>query len=154
MRWFYDLGVMASDRGAAMGEPTGKTDPAGRSDRTRESEAFCRHQFGEAVRNMANTVTWTHIVERTIEGKADVVATCEESSRALADLVTTFDRFRVIEAGEAVVIESRAEYRGGDGDVSRVASCDIFDFSGASLQAITSFTAEGCPGPGIRHRQR
>jgi len=125
-----------------MGEPTGKTDPAGGADRTRVAEAFCRHRFGETFRHMADTVTWRLIGERTIEGKADVVATCDESSRALADLVTTFDRFRVIEAGETVVVESQAEYRAGDGEVSRVASCDIFDFSGASLQAITSFTAE------------
>lgn len=37
-----------------------------------------------------DTVTWELIGERTVEGKANVVATCEESSRALADLDTRF----------------------------------------------------------------
>jgi limonene-1,2-epoxide hydrolase len=110
------------------------------------AEAFSRHRFEETIPHMLDDLEWTLVGERTIVGRADIVAECEESAGYLADVRTTFNAFRVVANESSVVIDSRADYVDRDGEASHVASCDIYDFVDERLAAITSYTVELSPG--------
>lgn len=111
-------------------------------DRTIEqtAEAFCRHRFAEAYPYLLDDVRWTLVGDREVSGREDVIRTCEESAGYLAGVTTTFRKFRVVVGEDCVVVDSEAEYAGGDEQPSVVASCDIFDFSDGRLSGITSYT--------------
>lgn len=106
------------------------------------AEAFSRHRFGEVVAALDDDVTWTLVGGEVVQGRSAVVQLCERSARELSDVTTTWDSFRVVDAGATVVVESWATYTATDGDVSRVASCDIYDFFDGRIGSITSFTVE------------
>jgi len=108
---------------------------------TQVAEAFCRHRFAETYESLDDDVEWRLVGGSPIRGKAAVMAACEESAAELAGVSTSFSRFRVIEAADCAIVESEAEYQ-ASADTSRVASCDIFDFVGDRVMAITSFTVE------------
>jgi hypothetical protein len=109
---------------------------------TEIAEAFSRHDFGATFPYILDDIEWTLIGGDPIQGKADVVSTCEGSSDELADATTKFSKFKVITADDCVVIDSQAEYIDGEGESSHVASCDIYDFVDGNLAAITSYTLE------------
>jgi hypothetical protein len=109
--------------------------------KTEVAEAFCRHRFGETYASLDDDVEWRLVGAGPIRGKAAVIAACEESAVELAGVSTSFSRFRVIEAADCAIVESEAEYQ-ASAETSRVASCDIFDFVGDRVRAITSFSVE------------
>ena len=110
-------------------------------DATTIAESFSRHRFVETYPSMLDDLEWTQVGGTHVRGKDEVVALCEESAKYLAGVRTTFHRFKLIEAGDCVVIDSRAEYVDDSGS-STVASCDIYDFDSGMLAAITSYTVE------------
>jgi hypothetical protein len=71
-------------------------------------------------------------------GRDLVVAKCEESAQYLSSVTTTFSQLQAIPAGEYVVVQSDATYADPGGDVARVASCDVHQFAGDLVVAITS----------------
>jgi hypothetical protein len=91
---------------------------------------------------MADDIRWDLVGDRPIVGRDAVIGLCTESAAHLAGVTTTFRTFRVIEAPDTVVTESTAEYAGADGDLSVVASCDLYRFDGDTLVEITSYTVE------------
>jgi ketosteroid isomerase-like protein len=103
---------------------------------------FSRHRFDETYRFMLEDIEWTQIGGPHARGKDAVVSVCEESARYLTQVTTTFLHFRVIQADDCVVIDSRAEYIDNQDGSSNVASCDIYDFTGGKLAAITSYAVE------------
>lgn len=107
------------------------------------AEAFSRHRFAEVFPHLAPTVRWEIVGGTVLDGRDAVIAACEESAAFLAGVTTEFTAFRLVVGATTVVVDSRATYRGADGDASTVASCDLYDVddSGA-LAAITSYTVE------------
>jgi ketosteroid isomerase-like protein len=103
------------------------------------AESFSRHDFPVAYPYLHEDVTWTLVGDRRVVGRADVVATCERSAAYLAGVTSTFRRVKVVEAGSCVVVECEVEYA-EDAGLSRVSSCDLFDFTDGRLTAITSYT--------------
>ncbi|MBJ2119784.1 hypothetical protein I6N91_02170 [Arthrobacter sp. MSA 4-2] len=63
----------------------------------------------------------------------------------LKDVHTDFEQFRVLTAGESVIVDSIARYAGADGSLSRVASCDIYDFVEGRVAKIRSYNVELAP---------
>ena len=105
------------------------------------AEAFSRHRFEETYEAMLEGIRWNVPGADGAVGKERVIASCEEARSFLAGVQTTFDRVRVLPAGDAVVVETEATYVDGE-DVSRVASCDVYDFAGDRLSAISSYNVE------------
>jgi ketosteroid isomerase-like protein len=103
---------------------------------------FSRHRFDQTYRFMQDDIEWTQVGGTHARGKDAVVSVCEESAKHLAQVTTTFHHFRVIEADDCVVIDTRAEYVDKQDGSSSVASCDIFDFSNGKLAGVTSYTVE------------
>ncbi len=106
------------------------------------AEGFCRHEFTQTYAAMRDDIEWLLVGDRVIATKAAVIAECEKSSQYLASVKTSFERFRVIDGGQTVVVDSLAAYVEADGSETKVASCDIFDFADGAIAAITSFTVE------------
>jgi hypothetical protein len=105
------------------------------------AEAFSRHRFTETYVFLDADVRWNNVNGPQVAGRDAVIETCRRSAEWLTGVTTTFTRFRLISGGDTVVVDSEAVYA-GPGGVSRVASCDIYDFAGSVLTAITSYTME------------
>ena len=105
------------------------------------ASSFSLHRFEQTYRFMLEDVEWTQVGGTHARGKEAVMGVCEESAKYLAQVRTTFHHFRVIEADDCVVIDTRAEYVDDEGS-SIVASCDIYDFTEGKLAAIISYTVE------------
>ena len=109
---------------------------------TQVARAFSTHDFEAVIERMSVTLTWDLVGGRTYTGKEEVVAACRESADYLSDITSTFESVRIVDGGSTVVVDTRASYTEDDGSVSRVASCDIYDFEGELLTKITSYTVE------------
>jgi limonene-1,2-epoxide hydrolase len=107
------------------------------------AEAFSRHHFKAAYPYLADGVRWNIVGDKLVEGKEVVIAVCGESAAYLAGVKTDVVRFRAIVTAGCVVIDSVAEYTAeADEGISRVASCDIYDFADGQVSEITSYTVE------------
>jgi limonene-1,2-epoxide hydrolase len=108
------------------------------------AEAFSRHAFREVYDVLHPQVVWTLVGEARIEGKEQVVETCEQSLTMLEHTITQFLRFKTIADAEAVAIDTLAKYVEGSNS-SFVRSCDVYEFTDGYLTEITSYTAEVQP---------
>ena len=106
------------------------------------AEAFSSHRFSQVYPHLADDVRWRNVGGDDIIGRDLVVAKCEESAQYLSSVTTTFAQLETIPAGDYVVVQSEATYTDGGGDESRVASCDVYQFAGDMLVAITSYNVE------------
>lgn len=105
------------------------------------AEAFSGHAFASAFPALAEHVRWNLIGADALVGKAAVVAACEGTLAGLAGVETTFEEFKVVDGGDALVVHSVGRYVGDEG-TSRVASCDLYDFTDRVITAMTSYTVE------------
>ena len=106
------------------------------------AEAFSRHDYEVVYPRLADDVKWNLIGGDLLDGRDDVVRKCDDSAEYLATVATTFLSFRVIRADEYMVVESVADYVESDGQESRVASCDVYHFTGETLREVTSYNVE------------
>ncbi len=106
------------------------------------AEAFSGHRFEDAVPRLDDDIAWELVGGDNVHGKSAVVRICESLAEDLKDVDTDFEQFRVITAGESVIVDSVARYAGADGSLSRVASCDIYDFAEGRVAKIRSYNVE------------
>jgi hypothetical protein len=105
------------------------------------AEAFSRHRFAETYPFLSDGVRWDIVGGPQLAGRDAVIETCTRSADDLTGVTTTFSRFRTVVGAGSVVVDSEASYADAAG-CTRVASCDIYDFAGGQLTAITSYTLE------------
>jgi ketosteroid isomerase-like protein len=108
--------------------------------------AFSSHRFEEALPQVDDDVAWELVGGEVLTGKPALVDVCSSLARDLQDVRTTFDQFRVLAASACVVVDSVARYVSADGSLSRVASCDIYDFVDGRVVRIRSYNVELAPG--------
>ena len=108
---------------------------------TEIAEAFSHHEFDRTYEHFTEDISWHHIGGDQEMGKTAVVAACSRSAQDLAGMTTTFTAFRTLPAEDTVVVLSTADYVQGD-ERSTVSSCDVYDFAGSKLTAITSYEVE------------
>ena len=108
-------------------------DPAG------IGRAFSEHRFDEALGHLAKNVRWTIVGYMVLEGADAVRQTCRETAASLEDTTTTYDRCVVAGGSDVVAVDTFARYSGA------VASCDIYEFAGEEIAAITSYAVEVDP---------
>ena len=106
------------------------------------AKAFSHHDFEAAYPYLTDDVRWNLVGERLVEGKEQVIAVCRESAAYLTGVTTDFVKFRTVVTDDCVVIDSVAEYTDKEEKTSRVASCDIYDFTNGKVSQITSYTVE------------
>jgi ketosteroid isomerase-like protein len=106
------------------------------------AEAFSGHRFTDAYPFLAPDVIWNVMGGETRHGRDAVMAACEATLADLAGTTTELTRFVAVgDAGRAAV-DAVARYTGPDGDVTVVASCDVYEFRDGTLTTITSYHAE------------
>jgi ketosteroid isomerase-like protein len=108
------------------------------------ARAFSEHRFDEALGFLAKDVRWTIVGYMVLEGADAVRQTCRETAASLDDTTTTYDRCVVADAADVVAVDTVARYS-GPGGVTAVASCDIYEFVGEEISAITSYAVEVDP---------
>jgi hypothetical protein len=103
--------------------------------------AFSEHRFGEALGHLAKDVRWTIVGYMVLEGADAVRQTCRETLESLEGITTTYDRCVIADGSDVVAVDTFARYTGPNGTTA-VASCDIYEFSGEQIVAITSYAVE------------
>ena len=106
--------------------------------------AFSQHRFDEALPHLARNVRWTVVGYMVLEGADAVRHTCAETQESLQGTSTTYDRCVVAAQDDVVAVDTFARYSGPNG-VTAVASCDIYEFTGEEITAITSYAVEVDP---------
>jgi ketosteroid isomerase-like protein len=106
--------------------------------------AFSEHRFDEALPYLAKDVRWTIVGYMVLEGADAVRQTCRDTVESLEGTTTSYDRCVVAVGVDAVAVDTFAHYTRPDGETA-VASCDIYEFSGEEITAITSYAVEVDP---------
>ena len=106
------------------------------------AEAFSGHRFSDAYDHLAADIQWVLIGGETIQGRDQVIQTCEQTAAELTETTTEFLRFLSIAGTGAVAVDAVARYVGADETTSVISSCDIYEFNKGVVAAITSYTAE------------
>ena len=106
------------------------------------AQAFSSHRFDEALPYLADDIVWGLVGDEPVLGRDAVATLCRRSAEDLTDVTTEFQRFRTVVGGDSVVVDSLARYTEAGGDVSVVASCDIYDFVDGRVTEIVSYTIE------------
>jgi ketosteroid isomerase-like protein len=105
------------------------------------ARAFSEHRFAEISERLAEQMVWNLVGEMQLEGRDAVLAACRATSDELSDTTTTGLRFVTTGDGDTVAVDAIGRFSGPDG-VSTVSSCDVYEFSGGNIQAITSYAIE------------
>lgn len=107
------------------------------------ARAFSSHRFELALPHLADDIIWTVVGADPLIGRKAVKKAIERTAADLAAVTTEFQRFRTVVGEESVVVDSLARYADAGGDVSIVASCDIYDFADdGRITEIVSYTVE------------
>jgi SnoaL-like domain len=106
--------------------------------------AFSTHRFEESLPHLARDVRWTIVGYMVLEGSDAVIRTCSETRESLADTETSMQRCVVAAQGDVVAVDTVARYSGPNG-VTAVAGCDIVEFTGSRISAITSYAVQVDP---------
>ncbi len=106
--------------------------------------AFSEHRFDEVLGYLAKDVRWTIVGYMVLEGAEAVRQTCRETAASLGDITTTYDRCVVAAGSDVVAVDTFAHYSGPGGHTA-VASCDMYEFAGEEITAITSYAVEVDP---------
>ena len=108
------------------------------------ARAFSGHSFDQTFDRLADDVRWTLVGAAVIHGRDDVIAACRNTVAELADTTTSWLRFVSTPGQKVVAVDTVGRYD-SPGGVSAVASCDLFEFTGDMITAITSYTQEVDP---------
>lgn len=111
------------------------------------AEAFSTHEFSQAFTHLAEDVVWILPGDESIVGRAAVIAACEATTEALAGVTVTRSRVVTADGGATVAVDTLTRYR-TDATTKTVASCDVYEFEGDVVRAITSYTVEISPEAG------
>ena len=106
------------------------------------AEAFSGHRFREAYAALAPDVRWNSVGEGAVTGREAVVAACEATLGELASGTAEFERFVVIAGTDVAAVDVIGRYTDAAGEVTRVSSCDVYEFRDGLVTSITSYAVE------------
>ncbi len=93
------------------------------------AEAFSSYRFAVTYPYMADEIKWNIVGKEEPVGREAVIARCEESTKILETVSATLTKLKIIRAETCVIVEGAAQFQDQEKQTSRVASCDIFQFS-------------------------
>jgi len=105
------------------------------------AQAFSSHRFEEAFDHLGPDVTWHLVGQATLHGRDAVIAACRNTADETAETTVSWLRFVSAGTGEIVAVDAIARYASAEG-TSTVSSCDIYEFDGDVVRAITSYAVE------------
>lgn len=109
---------------------------------TREiAEAFSGHNFAAAFPHLDEHVIWRLPGSDAIHGRDAVIAVTQATTAQLIDTQIHTERCVVVDGGDTVAVDTVTRYD-DHGDISTVASADIYEFHDGMISQITSYTVE------------
>lgn len=108
------------------------------------ARAFSSHRFEQTFEHLAPEVTWRLVGEATLRGRDAVVAACRSTASENADTTTSWLRFVSAGSDDVVAVDAIGRYESEAG-VAAVSSCDVYEFAGGMIRAITSYAVEVDP---------
>lgn len=105
------------------------------------AEAFSTHAFATTFAQLADDIVWILPGAEPIVGRDAVVAASRATADALEGVSVSRSRLLVVDGGSAVAVDTLTQY-GTDAGATTVASCDVYEFEGDVVRAITSYTVE------------
>ena len=87
------------------------------------AEAFSGHRFREAYAALAPDVRWNSVGEGAVTGREAVVEACEAGT-------------------DVAAVDVIGRYTDAAGEVTRVSSCDVYEFRDGLVSSITSYAVE------------
>lgn len=110
------------------------------------AQAFSAHRFEATFEHLAPDAVWHLVGAERIDGRVAIVEACRSTAAEISASDTVWLRFLCAGTGDVVAVDAVGRYTGPDG-VSTVSSCDIFEFDGETITAITSYAVELPPAP-------
>jgi ketosteroid isomerase-like protein len=104
--------------------------------------AFSRHRFDHVIPHFADDIRWDIVGGEVITGSDAVARVCNGAADDLSRTTVTYIRNEAVAGEHAIAVDTLAEYRDHDGDVSMIASCDLLRFTEGKVSAIRSYTIE------------
>jgi ketosteroid isomerase-like protein len=101
------------------------------------SEQFSLGNFTFCYDHFADDVIWNIIGNRSLKGKQDVIAYCEQMSIEMAS--TTLANFNILGEADAIAIEGKCTFVDTENKPGEVSYCDIFLFSAGKIASINSY---------------
>ena len=108
------------------------------------ARAFSGHRFEEIFDRLARDVVWNLVGDGRLDGRDAVIDVCRGTTAANTNVTTSWLRFVSTGSGDVVAVDAIGRYEGVDSVVG-VSSCDIYEFDGGVVRAITSYTVEVDP---------
>ncbi|WP_094293842.1 limonene-1,2-epoxide hydrolase [Mycobacterium neumannii] len=105
------------------------------------ARAFSEHRFDDTFVHLAQEVSWTIVGYAVLQGAAAVKQMCRDTQRSLQEITTTSDRCVTVAQNGVVVVDTIRRYTSLD-SVTMVAACNIYEFVGSKVAAITSYAVE------------
>lgn len=106
------------------------------------ARTFCSWKFPDTYQYMANDIRWNVIGRGESVGREAVIGQCAQSLRFLETVTGTVTKLKTSRSGDTVFVEGAALFIDKQNEISYVASCDIFRFSGNRLVEITSYVID------------
>jgi limonene-1,2-epoxide hydrolase len=108
---------------------------------TAVAESFSRHEFSSTYSHLAADIQWHNVGGVDHVGRDAVISACNDASAYFDRSKAAVTIRRTVTAANVVVIEAVGSYADDEG-VSRVASCDVYEFRDGQLTAVTSYNIE------------
>ncbi len=101
------------------------------------SNEFSRANFSFCYDRFTDGIEWKIIGNRTLKGKEDVIAFCEQMFSEMS--AATFNNFNVVKENDFIVIEGRCDFTNPDNQPGEVFYCDVFRYNDEKITSITSY---------------
>lgn len=103
----------------------------------RLNEAFARNDADFILESVTDSIRWTIIGDRTIEGKSDLASALREMAGDREHKLTID---RIVSNGDFAAVNGTMHSNGESGE-STVAFCDVYSFIGATRPKINEITS-------------
>ena len=101
------------------------------------SEQFSLGNFTFCYDHFGDDVVWNIIGNRSLKGKQEVIAYCEQMSIEIAS--TTLANFNIVGEADAIAIEGKATFVDTENRPGEVSYCDVFRFRAGKITSIHSY---------------
>jgi len=104
------------------------------------AELFSGGKFANTYAYLSDNIEWNVFGEKILKGKKALIDDCDQTARYFASVTTNFKTYHVIEDGNTIAINGRAEFIRNGKTVAIVNACDVYEFDDLRiLQKIYSY---------------
>ena len=104
------------------------------------AEFFSLGSFEVTFSYLSDSITWNIVGEKVFEGKAAVVANCDQTRAYFNTVQTDFRIDNIIAEDNQVVVRGTAAFMRDGKQINYVSACDVYEFNDHNqLERISSY---------------